>query len=228
MGAPQTPQFGGEMQKLFGNNSNFSADMEMQMSGPDGTMTIPGKMAVADGKSRLETDMSDVKGGRMPPEAASRMKEMGMDKMVRILLPQQKASYIIYPGLKAYAVTSIQNPEAAKPESDFKIETTDLGKETVDGHPCVKKKAVVTDNEGNKHESTIWAATDLKEFPIKIETTEGGQKMTMLLKNVKLSKPEASLFEPPSSYTKYDNQMDLMRNEMMKRMGGGGMMPPGR
>ena len=173
-------------------------------------------------------DMSGMKGGRMPPEAAANMKQMGMDKTVTITLPQEKMRYMIYPGLDAYIASGIQNPEAAKPESDFKVETTDLGKDTVDGHPCVKKKAVVTDKEGNKHESTIWTATDLQEFPIKIETTEHGQKMTMLYKNVKLSKPDASLFETPSSYKKYDNQMDLMRNEMMKHMGGGRMMPPGR
>ena len=52
--------------------------------------------------------------------------------------------------------------------------------------------------------------------------------MTMLFKDVKLTKPDASLFEPPSGYKKYDSQMALMQDTMMKQMGRGGMMmrPP--
>ena len=63
---------------------------------------------------------------------------------------------------------------------DFKVEMTEIGKETVDGHPCVKNKVVVTDKENKKHESTVWNATDLKNFPIKIQTQEQGGNATML------------------------------------------------
>ena len=230
MGGPPALDFGGSMGKLFGNNPDFTADIEMQMPGRSGgeTMTVPGKIAVADGKSRFEMDMANMKGGNMPAEAASQMKAMGMDQMVTISLPKEKTTYMVYPGLQAYAPVTMRNPEAAKPESDFKIETTELGKETVDGHPCVKNKAVVTDDQGNKHESTIWNATDLHNFPVKIETQEQGRTMTMLFKDVKLTKPDASLFEPPSGYKKYDSQMALMQDTMMKQMGRGGMMmhPP--
>ena len=37
----------------------------------------------------------------------------------------------------------------------FKLEATELGKETVAGHPCVKNKVIVTDDKGDKHESTV-------------------------------------------------------------------------
>ena len=79
--------------------------------------------------------------------------------------------------------------------------------------------------EAKKHEATVWNATDLKKFPVKIETTEQGQAVTMLFKDVKLSKPEANLFDPPSDL-KYYSMMSLMQQEMMKRMGGGMGMPP--
>ena len=58
-----------------------------------------------------------------------------------------------------------------------------------------------------------------KKFPVKIETTEQGQAVTMLFKDVKLSKPEANLFDPPSDLKKYDSMMSLMQQEMVKRMG---------
>jgi hypothetical protein len=48
----------------------------------------------------------------------------------------------------------------------------------------------------------------------------------MLFKNVSLTKPAASLFDPPAGFKKYDNIQQLMQQEMMKRMGGGMGMPP--
>jgi len=87
------------------------------------------------------------------------MKQMGMDKTVRILRPDKKVEYLIYPGLQAYVEEAIKNADAARPESDYTVETTELGKETVDGHACVKNKVTVTDKEGKKHECTVWNAT---------------------------------------------------------------------
>jgi hypothetical protein len=83
----------------------------------------------------------------------------------------------------------------------------------------VKNKVVITDDQGKTHESTVWNAGDLKKFPIKIEMTEDGRTTTMLFKNVKASKPDATLFDPPKSYKKYESQQALMQQEMMKRMG---------
>src|SRR5207248_1768042 len=99
-----------------------------------------------------------------------------------------KVSYLVYPGLESYAVSPTA-AVAGAPE-DFKVETTELGKETVDGHPCIKNKAVVTDKQGAKHESTLWNATDLKSFPIKIVTTENGNTATMSFKNISFAKPD--------------------------------------
>ena len=221
------PDFSGAMAKIFGDNSAFSATVEMQMQVNDQTMTMPGKLAFDQGKSRFDMDLSEMKGRQMPPEAAAQMKAMGMDKMAAISLPDKKTAYLLYPNMQAYVVMPPRNQDTAKSASDFKIESTELGKDTVDGHPCVKNKVVVTDDKGNPHNYTVWNATDLKKFPIKLETTDGGHQMTMSFKDIKLSKPDASQFDPPSSFKKYDN-MGMMMQEMMKRMGGGmpGGMPP--
>jgi hypothetical protein len=221
------PNFSGALTKLFGNNQTFSADLEVQMivSGQQ-PMSVPGKIAFDSGKSRFEMNLSDAKGGQMPAGAAEHMKAMGMDRTITISRPDTKFTYTIFPGLSAYAETSLQDPDAAKPASAFKTDTTELGKETVDGHPCVKNKKIVTDDQGKTHEFTVWNATDLKDFPIKIETTEQGHTVTMSYKNIKTAKPDAALFEPPSDYKKYPSPQTLMQQEMMKRMGGM-TMPPG-
>jgi len=145
--------------------------------------------------------------------------------MVTIARPDKKAAYLVYPGMQSYAEIQLSNADSAPTNSDYKVETTEIGKDTVDGHPCVENKVVVTDKNGVKHESTVWNATDLKKFPVKIQTTEQGGNVTLLFKNVSLTKPAASLFDPPADFKKYDNVQQLMQQEMMKRMGGGMDMP---
>jgi hypothetical protein len=228
-GGRNSPQISAAMAKLFGDNQAFSANIQTDVKMSRGeTISMPGKVFFDSGKSRMEMNMSEAKGTAMPPEAAAQMKSMGMDSMVVIARPEQNDTLMIYPGLKAYAVIPNEDSAPAK-VADFKVETTELGKETIDGHPCVKNKAVVTDDKGKKHESTVWNATDLKDFPVKIETTEEGTTITMLYKNVKFAKPEAAQFNPPAGFTKYDNIMTMMQQEVMKRMqeGGGMGMPPG-
>jgi hypothetical protein len=207
------PSFGGSMAKLFGGNSAFSADVEIQVNGAGKeVMSVPGKLAFDGGKSRFETDMTAIKGGQMSPGAAAEMKSFGMARAVVISRPDTKVTYQVFPDLSAYTQTMLQDPQAAKPESAFKVETTELGKETVNGHPAVKNKVVVTDDQGHKFEATVWNATDLKKFPAKIESDEsGGHTTTMLFTNVKLTKPDAALFEPPADYKKYENLGLLMQ-----------------
>jgi len=226
-GAPGGPQLGGAMSKLFGDNQAFSATMEMTVADKSGNpMTLPGKLSFDTGKSRFEINLADMKGGQMPPGGAAQMKAMGMDQMVTLSRPDKKTVYLVYPGLQSYAEIPLSKADSSPTNGDFKVETTEIGKDTVDGHPCVNNKYVVTDSEGVKHESTVWNATDLKKFPVKIETINNGSNVTMLFKNVSLAKPAASLFDPPADFKKYDNAMQMMQQEVMKRMGGGMSMPP--
>ena len=229
-GPPAGPQFGGDLGKIFGEHKAFTASLEFQMNASNASeaVTMPGKLAYLDGKSRFEMDMAEMKSAQMPPDAAAQMKQMGMDKTIAIGRPDKKTTCLVYPGMQSYVESPIRDAEAVKPESDFTIEVTKLGKDTVDGHACVKNKVVSTDKDGKTHESTVWNATDLKNFPVKIETSEAGSSVTMLFKEVKFARPDAAQFEPPADFTKYDNLMAMMREQMMKRMGGAGFAPPGQ
>src|SRR5436309_13409286 len=135
---------------------------------------MPGKMAVAGDKSRFEMDATQIKGGSVPESALAQMKAMGMDKMIMISRPDQKLTYMVYPNLQSYAATAMSEKDASEKDTNFKTESSELGKETIDGHPCVKTKVVLTDDKGEKQEATLWNATDLKKFPVKLERTENG------------------------------------------------------
>src|SRR5260370_33365026 len=117
-------------------------------------------------------DLAETKSPALPPGAAAQMKSVGMDKMIVISRPDKKVSYMIYPGMQAYFEMALEDYEVDKPESDYKIEQTELTKEKLNGHDCVKNKTVVTDKDGKKEESTVWNASDLNKFPIKIERTQ--------------------------------------------------------
>ena len=163
---------------------------------------------------------------KLPPEAGMQMKSMGLDQMVTLARPDKNAAYLIYPGLESYVTTPLPTAKAGT-NDNFKVEVTELGKDTVDGHPCLKNKIVVTDDKGVAHDSTVWNATDLKKFPVKIVHTEQGAEITMLFKNVSLTKPAAAMFDLPAGYTSYNSMQTMMQTEMMKKMGGGMGMPPG-
>jgi outer membrane lipoprotein-sorting protein len=222
-GAPSGPDFSGAMAKIFGDNTAFSATLEMHVTDgtANGDMTMPGKMAFLDGKSRFEMDMTQVKSAKVNPQMAAQMKQMGMGNILTISDPAKKTTLMIYPGMQAYVENPLPEGNATAAPSDFKMEETELGKEAVDGHDCVKKKVTVTGKDGQPHESIVWSASDLKKFPVKIETSEGGNTVTMSFKDVKLEKPDAAQFEPPADYKKYADMMTMMQTEMMKRMGAG-------
>lgn len=214
---PSGPNFHGANAKIFGDNSSFSAVMQMIAKDGKDDIVVPGRMAFSEGLTRFEMDIGEIQGkkGREAQEA----KSMGMDKMISITRPDKKVTYTVWPGFKSYVENPIIETGGASDSNDYKVEVTSLGKETVDGHPCEKNRMTITGKSGDKHESTVWNATDLKNFPIRIETMQDGQTMRMQFKEVQLGKPAADLFEPPAGFKRYDNMQNMMMTEMMKREG---------
>lgn len=217
-GLSRAPRISASMSKLFGDHHAFSASVLVEIKSAKGNMTLPGKLALDEGKSRFEMDMSQAQGSSIPADAAAQMKQMGMDKMVVISRPDEKVSYMVYPELKAYL--EVPQKEADGSPDDFKVEITELGKEVVDGRPTIKNQAVITGKDGKQHQAIVWNATDLKKFPVKMEQNEEGNQVTMTFKDIQLAKPAAAEFQAPSGMEKYDNMMAMMQQVMMKRMGG--------
>jgi hypothetical protein len=55
---------------------------------------------------------------------------------------------------------------------------------------------------------------------------EQGSAITMSYSDISFAKPDASLFNPPTGFTKYDSMQEMMQSVMMKKMGGGMGLPP--
>lgn len=172
--------------------------------------------AMLDGNVRVEMDLA--KG--IPPEKAANLKKMGIDCTITIHRPAENITYLIYPGLKGYCGI-LPTGGSGTPAKQPKIKTVELGKETVEGHPCVKTKNIMTFEDGREMEAFVWQATDMKKFPIKTEMTcEQGVHAITVFRNIKMGKPDAALFNPPAGYTKYDSAQEMMMNSIGNLMRG--------
>jgi hypothetical protein len=220
---PAGPRFGGAMNKLFGDNTAFSADMEMQVREPGNPtpVLIPGKLAFLEGKSLFEMDLTKSKGTKIPEAAAEQIKSMGLAEITMISRPDKKLAYMVYPGLEAYLETPLSAEEAVSPDAKFTVEITEAGKESVNGRDCAKNRVVVTDEKGTKHNATVWNDPQMKGFPIKIHYQEQGRDALMTFQNVKLEKPKAEIFTPPSGFSRYGSMTEMMSGVLLKRLTGG-------
>jgi hypothetical protein len=223
-GATPDPGFDANFGKLLGEHQGFSAEMEYAVLDANNqpVSVIPGQLAFLEGRSRFEIDMSAAKGLGAASEMAAQLKTLGMAELVMIRRPDKSLKYLVYPGLASYAEEKL--PAGAQEANDktkaaAKKEVTELGRETLDGHPCVKNKVVVTDERDQRLEATLWNATDLKDFPVRMEMVEDGKKTVRTFKNLKLSKPEAALFEPPAGMARYESLGAMMQGALMKAMG---------
>ncbi len=219
---------GAAMSKFFGKNNSFSAKCDMKVTDTSGGEVMSGAMnyAMLGDKVRSEIDMSQMSSSKMPPGAADSMKKMGLAQVVSIVRIDQKVLYMIYPGMKSYAKMPLPRDEANITNKEPKIELTKLGDETIDGHKCVKNKAVITADDGTKVSATLWNATDLKDFPIQIQSEANGMNMLMHYKDIQFTKPDAALFEPPTGYTAYDDVQKMMMSAMQSMMKDNAMKTP--
>ena len=209
--------------KLFGDIKAFSAKADVQVLDKDGkeTTSAPMDFALLDEKIRVQMDLTQMKNKDFPEGAAATLKQMGMAQVISIIRPDQKLIYIIYPDQKCFMTMPMPKEDAEASAKTTKIDKTVLGKETIDGHECVKNKGLVTDDKGQTLEFTTWEAKDLKGFPLQIKTTEKENTSIIRYKQVQFSKPDAKQFEAPVGYTRYNDTQELMQGMMKKMLSGG-------
>ena len=206
--------------KLFGKVTAFSAQMDLRVvdKAHAEVMSTSMEFAISDKKIRVAVDMSQMHNKEMPPGMGTALRQMGMAQVISIIRPDKKSIYILYPDQKAFLTMPL--PE----ERAIKIQRTELGKETLDEHPCIKTKAVLTDDKGDQIEAVTWNASDLKDFPIQIESTEKEQTSIMHFKQIRFEKPEADQFEAPADYQQFKDPQELLTSVMKK----GAAAPPSK
>lgn len=212
----------GALTRLFGETKAFAAKAQVRLL--DGsqteTMSMPMDFALLDGNIRIEVDMTQTKNKEISAGAADQLKRLGMAQIISIIRVDRKLIYVIYPESRCLLMIPLRKEEAEAAAKDPKIQKTPLAKETIDGHACVKNKVTITVDQGQTVEATTWNATDMKDFPLQIQTTEKETTSIVRYKEVQFARPDPKQFEPPAGYTQYNNQMELMQG-LMKKMTGG-------
>ncbi len=74
-----------------------------------------------------------------------------------------------------------------------------LGSDTIDGHACRVERVTVTAPGEAAHVMKVWSATDLKGFPLRVETESNGRTVQINYKDVSLAAPDAKLFVQPAN-----------------------------
>ena len=101
------------------------------------------------------------------------------------------------------------------------VKTEVLGRETLDGHACVKNKIIITPPKGERQTFTVWNATDLRDFPIQPLTRQDTDTVITRYTNVQLLKPDAKQFEPPAGFEEFKG-LEAFQAGMRKKSQGGG------
>jgi hypothetical protein len=208
---PRAPGMSATMIQLFGDITAFTAKAEVQLldSSQKEIISAPLDFALLDKKIRVEVDVSQMKGPDLSPEVVDWLKQKGMVQVVSILGPDK--TYVIYPARKIMLCTTSPPDAAAAAAKSAKLAQTVEGKETLDGHPCVRKRALLTGEKGQPMEAVTWNATDLKDFPIQVQIREKESTSFVRFKQVRLARPDAKQFEPPVGYTQYNDEDQLVQ-----------------
>lgn len=210
--------------QLFGNIAAFSAQANVRVLDKDQqeTMTTPMAFAFRDQKVRVDIDLSKLKSKQVSTAAAQQLKQMGMEQVTSIIRPDKKQMYIVYPALQSCVTMPLPKEEVAAIDKPPKVAKAELARETLDGHPCIKTKVTLTDDKGQTRDAVTWNASDLKEFPVQIQTAEKDNTLIMRFSQVKFDKPDAQQFEPPTGYTQYADMQEMMMGVMKKMLSGAG------
>jgi len=218
------PGWNAAMTKLFGDVKAFSAKAEMRALDKSGrpAIQVPMNYALLDKKVRIDIDMTQLKGPNASPDQVALLKQMAMDRVACIVALDKKAMQLVFPSLAAYVESPLPEAEAAALDKDLKLQKTAMGKETIDGHPCVKNRVIMSDAKGQQGEALVWNATDLKEFPVQMQMNDKETTVVMRYTEVRLSKPDAKQFEAPSGFTKHPDMQQLMISLAEKQNSKGG------
>lgn len=164
--------------------------------------------------------------------AKTRIENVGMKNIVTIVLNDTKKMITLNTDKKLYHEQPNKQPDqmVSYYDPDMVFEKKKIGTEKIGGYLCNKYDAIYyrKSKPGEKHKAVIWEATDLKDFPIKMEFNTPQGKKTIMYKDIKLGVAKASMFEVPKGYKKVNAVYEVMdigtgtgmdkMEEMMKKM----------
>jgi len=163
--------------------------------------------------SEMETSEVSMKGkvNYSPMRERREMVMDGGDKMIMIMRQDKKLAWTLMPADKMYMEMSIAQAGAKNKDdiSQYKIEQTVVGPETINGVSTTKNKIIMTGPGGEKMGGFMWMTKEnivMKIDAISINKQEKSRFKTELT-NLKIGKQDPALFEIPPGYSKVSMDM---------------------
>jgi len=160
-------------------DAEFSATLVMESGGTTST----GKTYFT--KIKQRTDINDAQSGQ---------------DAIAIIRLDKKVMWSLIPAEKIYMEMPINQQQTNPLTGDENVVKRErIGKEKVDGHPSIKEKVTVKDQDGTTTQMYWWQATDIG-WPIKAEAIDGSWSYTY--KDIKMGRQDPALFDVPKDYQK--------------------------
>lgn len=179
------------MKPLAPSGAEYSADRQITVKSEEGEKSLNQKVYHAANKERSEMEMSD-RGRNM--------------KMVMILRQDKKVGWSLFnmPQMGTmYSEVKLDEAKQKTGEMEIQSGMTPAGEEVVEGVPCDKYKCISFDRQsGRKYAGYLWLSKKDKVM-MKMDgigKNADGEKnrVTLVLKNLKVAKQDAALFELPA------------------------------
>jgi hypothetical protein len=213
-GMPGNIGFNAAVARLFGDIPAFSATVETVLTNRSerSRLTVPMRMLKLQDRFRIEVDFVKMKGSGVAFTGLGAMQNIGMARMVSLVLPEEKGMIVMFPDIRFYARVPLS--EADLPSGGFKLNKRQAGRETVNGQACIRQQVTITGTGGEKTEATTWEAPALSHFPVRMLFRPGGDSMMMNFSEVRLAAPAADQFKVPADYKAFNSIGGLMQEAM--------------
>ena len=210
------------LSKLLGKLPAFTARSTVRVLDKNQveTISVPMDLAMLGRKIRMTIDATKIKNKNLPPGAIDALKQTGLDQVVMLIRPDRQSLHFIYPALEAYLTLPMEKKDLDSAEKST-VKTEALGKETLDGHACVKNKVTITTAQGDAQELTVWNATDLQDFPIQTLAKQDGDTVVTRYTEVKFTKSDTKQFDPPARFEEYKGLTSFMAGMTKKLLTSG-------
>ena len=142
------------------------------------------------------------------------------ENITMIMRRDKNTAWTLIPSQQMYLEVSTKEIKQQSDNLDnYKIETTAMGKEKVNGVECDKSKVIMTKNsDGSTMSGFWWVSKDGIVMKMDMLSNEKNEKtrFKIELNNLKIGKQNPTLFEIPAGYSKMvlpsmDNIQEMMR-----------------
>lgn len=141
------------------------------------------------------------------------------EKMMMIIRHDKKVVWMLMPDDKMYMETKFSKDGRKDDFSNYKIDQTTVGPDTVNGIRTTKSKVIMTNLKTEEKMGGFWWATNegiIVKMDIIAVDKNSKERIKSELKNLKIGRQAPSLFEIPADYTR----MDMGMGGIGKMLGG--------